>query len=143
MEAMGFSWDQVHDEAERLEHAISEEFEDRMAALLGDPKHDPHGDPIPSKEGIVADVSRRRLSDVKVGDVVLIERVVDDNGEQLRQLGWLGLKPRVIIKVMANDHSNANLWCNICPPSDHLPFYEATNNPIKINRSLAQSIFVK
>lgn len=143
MEAMGFSWDQVHDEAERLEHAISEEFEDRMAALLGDPKHDPHGDPIPSKEGIVADVSRRRLSDVKVGDVVLIERVVDDNGEQLRQLGLLGLKPRVIIKMMANDHSNANLWCNICPPNDPLPPYEVANNPIEINRSLAQSVFVK
>ncbi|MCW1967280.1 MAG: metal-dependent transcriptional regulator [Anaerolineae bacterium] len=138
MEAMGYSWDQVHDEAERLEHAISEAFEDRMAALLGDPKHDPHGDPIPSKDGVVAGVSRYKLADVPTGDVVQIERVDDNDGERLRQLGHLGLRPRVTIKMLSNDLGTSHVLCSVCAQTS-----DPTPQPVEITRVLAQLVFVK
>jgi DtxR family Mn-dependent transcriptional regulator len=85
-EALGYSWDEVHDEAERLEHHISEEFEDRIAKLLGDPQYDPHGDPIPTKDGRIPPVSTARLADANVGDSVTIRRVTSHDRAVLRFL---------------------------------------------------------
>ena len=62
-EVLGYPWDRVHDEAERLEHAASEELIERMADALGDPLHDPHGAPIPSREGVVEETTRRTIAD--------------------------------------------------------------------------------
>ena len=67
-ESLGYDWDQVHDEAERLEHHVSEELEARMDSILGFPTVDPHGDPIPSREGIIASVPATRLVDLDPGD---------------------------------------------------------------------------
>ena len=90
---MGFALDKVDAEAERLEHAISEEFEDRMDILLGRPTEDPHGDPIPSKAGTVHVAPTQRLSDLQPGQAAVIRRVSDDDAEKLRYLSHLGLVP--------------------------------------------------
>src|SRR5512135_182279 len=68
MQALGYTWDEVHAEADMLEHVISEEFEDRMAARLGYPGVDPHGDPIPAKDGTVAALKERALLSMQPGE---------------------------------------------------------------------------
>lgn len=97
---LGYSWDKVHAEADRLEHVISEEFEDKLDELLGYPTVDPHGDPIPSKDGTVAARSGRTLSQLKDGESALILRVSDQNPEKLCYLGQLGLYPETRIQVL-------------------------------------------
>ena len=98
-EALGYNWDQVHSEAEKLEHVISEEFEDRISAYLGDPKRDPHGDPIPSKDGKVEATCRTTLTDMDTGQRGRVARVSDDDPALLRYLGELGLVPDAAVTV--------------------------------------------
>lgn len=98
--ALGFTWDKVDAEAERLEHVISEEMEAAMAAFLGEPTEDPHGDPIPTKEGYMPDIRYDRLSEVQPGTTVRIRRVKDSDADLLRYLGKLGLYPHVVIEVI-------------------------------------------
>jgi DtxR family Mn-dependent transcriptional regulator len=99
-ETLGYSWDEVHDEAERLEHHVSEEMEARMDSVLGHPTTDPHGDPIPSREGMIASVSKQRLLDLEPGQEAVIERVSDRDPEQLRYLGSLGLYPGETVRLV-------------------------------------------
>ena len=100
-EVMGYSWDEVHAEADKLEHVISESFEDRIATFLGDPDVDPHGEPIPTKEGYIADSMGTRLSALRVGQAGRIIRVMDEDPELLRYLTELGLRPRAVVTVTA------------------------------------------
>ena len=81
VEALGYGWDEVHDEAERLEHHISEKLEARIAARLGQPTFDPHGDPIPSLEGTLPADADAHLADLQVGDRACITRVRDQQPE--------------------------------------------------------------
>jgi DtxR family Mn-dependent transcriptional regulator len=104
-EALGYSWDTVHDEAERLEHVISEEFEDRIDAMLGYPTTDPHGDPIPPKTGRPPAGTSRSLIDVQVGESVVVRRVSDRDGELLRQLAALELVPGTRVRVIGRGSS--------------------------------------
>jgi DtxR family Mn-dependent transcriptional regulator len=97
---LGYTWDKVHDEADRLEHVISEEFEDRLDQILGYPTIDPHGDPIPSKEGLMVDRDGQKLSRVKDSQVCRILRVSDQNPEKLCYLGKLGMYPDTRIEVL-------------------------------------------
>lgn len=98
--ALGFTWDKVDAEAERLEHHISEEMEAAMAAFLGDPTEDPHGDPIPTKDGYMPDIRYDRLSEIGPGQLVRIRRVKDSDPDLLRYLGTLGMYPHVIVEVV-------------------------------------------
>lgn len=98
-DALGYSWDEVHDEAEMLEHVISEEFEDRIASKLGDPQLDPHGEPIPTKDGAIANPGGARLSDLEVGQSGVIIRVLDDDPALLRYLAQLGMQPETHLMV--------------------------------------------
>ena len=100
-EALGYPWDKVHEEAERLEHVISEEFEDRIFEALGRPTRDPHGDPIPAKDGTLEGGSHRRLSDLEPGARGVIRRVSDRDAAVLRYLGKLGLVPDATLEVVA------------------------------------------
>ncbi len=101
IEALGFTWDEVHEQADILEHVISEKLEERIAAVLNNPEFDPHGDPIPSKEGVITRVDSQLLSKMKVGDSAEVLRIPDDsNGELLRYLAQLGLVPGVQFTVM-------------------------------------------
>ena len=99
-ETLGYAWDQVHEEAERLEHHVSEELEARMDTALGFPTHDPHGDPIPSREGFVEPLRGEPLTAVTSGDRVRVVRVSDRDPDRLRYLGALGLYPEALVEVL-------------------------------------------
>lgn len=98
---LGYSWDKVHAEADKLEHVISEEFEDKVDALLGYPTVDPHGDPIPSKDGIIAARKGCTLTQLKDGQTAMILRINDQNPEKLCYLGQLGLYPETSIQMLS------------------------------------------
>jgi DtxR family Mn-dependent transcriptional regulator len=98
-EVMGYSWDEVHDEAEKLEHHISEQFEDRIAELLNHPTHDPHGDPIPTKDGVMPAMAQLSIADADFEKEYLIGRVKDQDPELLRYLENMGIIPGVKAKV--------------------------------------------
>ncbi len=90
-EALGMSWDQVHAEAEVLEHAISPELSELIAEKLGNPTHDPHGDPIPTPEGRIDELPSRSLADLEPGEWGVFTRVSDANPEMLRYLSERGI----------------------------------------------------
>jgi DtxR family transcriptional regulator, Mn-dependent transcriptional regulator len=98
-EALGYPWDQVHAEADKLEHVISEDFEDKISSYLGDPTHDPHGDPIPSKDGVVSPYSTTTLSDMSPGQSARVARVRDDDPALLRYLAELGIVLDALVTV--------------------------------------------
>jgi DtxR family Mn-dependent transcriptional regulator len=99
--ALGYPWDRVHDEAERLEHAASDELIDRMAAAIGEPSTDPHGAPIPTREGTITEERLASLATVPVGKRVRIQRVGDRDAEQLRYLAEIGITPGRQVEVVA------------------------------------------
>lgn len=106
---LGYSWDTVHDEAERLEHAVSDDLVDRMAEALGDPLFDPHGDPIPTVDGRIIDIATVRLPDIPVGETVTINRVDSGSPERLRWLGEAGLVPGVEVRIAEQQPFNGPL----------------------------------
>ncbi len=100
---LGYSWDDVHAEAERLEHAASEELIDRMAAVLEYPRHDPHGAPIPTRTGDIEASNFASLDEVDLGATVQIRAVQDEDPERLRYMEALGLTPGALLTVV--DHA--------------------------------------
>ena len=99
-DTLGYDWDEVHAEAEKLEHAISERFEDRIAEKLGDPEVDPHGHPIPRKDGTIPERREKRLLEVEPGASVVISSVSDRNPEMLRYLSDFGIRPGVRVELV-------------------------------------------
>lgn len=99
-EVLGYPWDRVHEEAERMEHAASEELIERMAAALGDPKQDPHGAPIPTRDGRVEEATLRPLSEARQGERLRVRRVQDENAERLRYLAELGIRPGAVVRIL-------------------------------------------
>ncbi len=98
-DALGMPWDKVHDEAEVLEHYISEDLEERMASVLGDPSHDPHGDPIPDRTLTLVEESTVALGDLETGASATFARVSDSDPEMLRYLDERGIRPGVRVTV--------------------------------------------
>lgn len=96
---LGYSWDHVHEEAERLEHAASDGLIDRMAAALGEPSFDPHGAPIPTREGTVDETVHGTLADVEAGMKARVARVVEHDAGVLRYLDELGIRPGVDVVI--------------------------------------------
>lgn len=91
-EQLGFGWDEVHEQAEVLEHAISEQLEERIAEVLGHPTHDPHGDPIPAKDGQMVVIESVPLSTLSEGDIATVTRVRDHtNSGMLSYLSEIGI----------------------------------------------------
>jgi DtxR family transcriptional regulator, Mn-dependent transcriptional regulator len=86
VQELGYRWDEVHDEAELLEHAVSDTFIERMAAKLGNPVRDPHGDPIPAADGTVLMPAAHRMNELDQGHTGRITRISDENPELLRYL---------------------------------------------------------
>lgn len=105
VETLGLSWDQVHEEAEHMEHAVSDGLVDAMDAYLGRPATDPHGDPIPTAEGEMrgGEVELVRLSDCPVGSKIRLARVTNQGGEFLRFLSETGLELGRVGTVTANN----------------------------------------
>jgi DtxR family Mn-dependent transcriptional regulator len=102
-QALGYPWDRVHAEAERLEHAASDELVDRMAVAIGEPKVDPHGAPIPTRDGAVDETEHTSLVDLAIGVPGIVVRVADEDPAMLRYLAELSVVPgkRITVKARA------------------------------------------
>lgn len=98
---LGYTWDEIHDEAERLEHAVSFRFVDRLALLLNEPDFDPHGDPIPDRDLQLPEMKVVYLNDVKEGQRAVVRRVLNGNPALLRYLSDLGVQPGAKLVVIA------------------------------------------
>jgi DtxR family Mn-dependent transcriptional regulator len=98
-EAFDMPWDQVHAEAEALEHVLSEELEERIATKLGNPKVDPHGDPIPTRDGAIEEGDTVPLAELEPGDRATFVRVSDSDPAMLRYLSARRIKPGQIVEV--------------------------------------------
>jgi len=109
VEILGYSWDEVHEEAERLEHVISERMEQRIFELLGRPELDPHGHAIPTLAGRVRAVSTRALSECHAGERLVVQGVSDDDPRKLRELDRLGLRPGTRIDMVAESEFDGPL----------------------------------
>jgi DtxR family Mn-dependent transcriptional regulator len=121
VQVLGYSWDEVHDEAERLEHVISERMEQRIFELLGRPELDPHGHAIPSRTGKVRSVSERTLRDVRAGERVVVQGVSDDDAGRLRELERRGLLPGTQIEVVAASDYEGPIEVRIKGKRVHIP----------------------
>jgi DtxR family transcriptional regulator, Mn-dependent transcriptional regulator len=98
---LGLDWSEVDTEAEALEHAISPRLEQALAAYLGEPLEDPHGHPIPTREGQLTHRQLHRLCDFQAGQRVVIREVQDDNPERLRRWQTLGLVPGAVVHILS------------------------------------------
>lgn len=99
VETLGYTWDRVHDEAEVLEHAVSDFMVDRIDTLLGHPTRDPHGDPIPDASGRISFPQTVPLSQCEPGETVMLERINDEDPRLLRYLHGHGFVPGARLKV--------------------------------------------
>ena len=99
LEHLGYDWQEVHEEAERLEHVVSDAFTDRLAKFLGHPDHDPHGDPIPSAEGILETDDSFPLSQAVEGKRLRISKVRDEDAAMLDYFGDRNLVPGRLLTV--------------------------------------------
>jgi DtxR family Mn-dependent transcriptional regulator len=97
---LGVPWDRVHDEAEVLEHVLSEELEDLIAVKLGEPTHDPHGDPIPTRDLVIEDTPTAALSDLEPGAQGTFVRISDADPAMLRYLAERGIAPGACFEVV-------------------------------------------
>lgn len=101
VQVLGYGWDEVHDEAEVLEHAVSDELVDRISAHLGNPDRDPHGDPIPAADGQVATPRARQLTDCEPGADYRLERISDADPELLQFLAERGIEVGTVFTLAA------------------------------------------
>jgi DtxR family Mn-dependent transcriptional regulator len=118
--AMGYRWDEVDAEAEALEHAISEEFEQRLTDLLGDPKWDPHGAPIPARDGTILQRAELPLIDLEVGQPAVICRVSDDDAALLRYLEGQGLTLEVHVRLVRKEQYSGQVTVETAHGERHL-----------------------
>ena len=102
-EELGMPWDQVHREAEVLEHVLSEELEALIAAKLGNPTHDPHGDPIPTIDGKIDEGDTRSLDELEPGEEAVFARVSDQDPDMLRYLSGLGIVPGIELQMLGRE----------------------------------------
>ncbi|HAX68946.1 MAG TPA: DtxR family transcriptional regulator [Anaerolineae bacterium] len=113
VQTLGYSWDEVHEEAERLEHVISEDFERRIAAALGNPTRDPHGELIPTADLKMPVDDTTPLSSLRASQSATIQRVVAADPNLLRHLDSLGLTPGIQIEVIEYSEFDNNLTVKV------------------------------
>jgi DtxR family Mn-dependent transcriptional regulator len=128
---LGYSWEEIHAEAERIEHAVSEKFVDAIEKELGYPKFDPHGDPIPDKQGLTKERKLKRLSDLHVGEAGKIARVLDGKPNSLVYLSELGL------------HLGADVVVTASPKDDAIVKLSIEGREAVIGAAMAESIMVE
>jgi DtxR family Mn-dependent transcriptional regulator len=130
-DVLDYGWDEVHEEAERLEHFISEKLEDRIAAKLGDPQVDPHGHLIPEKSGVVSAREEVNLLNWACGVPAIVSSVSDRDASELRELKRMGVGPGVSVVVEAGVR-NASLLLRV----------NGQSSDIRLRQQLAARIFV-
>ena len=111
--ALGYTWDRVHTEAERLEHSASDELIDRMSALIGEPTVDPHGAPIPTAAGRIAEAATLPLNDLALGHAARIARVEDEDAEFLRYLTSVRLLPGAAVRLLGREPYGGSLQIRV------------------------------
>jgi DtxR family Mn-dependent transcriptional regulator len=119
-ETLGYSWDEVDAEADLLEHVISEELEERIAQTLGDPLHDPHGEPIPTRDLRLPPQSTTRLFDMRAGQRISVQWVNDADPELLRYLSSIGLLPQTRLLVLDYSPFDDNIHLQVEGQDEHL-----------------------
>lgn len=117
-EVMGIPWDAVHAEAELIEHVISEDIEERMAAALGYPTFDPHGSPIPGKDGDMLERQVIMMTEMEVDQSATIAEVYDEDAQLLRYVGELGLYPNEVVTLLSKEPFNGPLKILLNKTSD-------------------------
>jgi DtxR family transcriptional regulator, Mn-dependent transcriptional regulator len=132
VESLGYSWDSVHEEACKLEHVISEEFETRIAAQLGNPVRDPHGAPIPSAELVMPSTNDVPLSNLRGGEKATVSRVRCEESALLRHLESLGLVPGAQLSAVEYSEFDANLTVQV-----------AERTPVVLGPAITGQIFVE
>lgn len=132
-QTLGYSWDEVHEEADRLEHVISEEMEERIAISLGNPLHDPHGDPIPSRDLQMPKSSAVTLSQLRPTQKGQVKRVSDSDPDLLRYLSGMGIEPAAELEIL--DYS----------PYDHILRVRITGqaDPVVLGPKVTNQVFVE
>lgn len=129
-QTLGYSWDEVHDEADRLEHVISEAFEERIAESLGNPRHDPHGDPIPTRDLHLPESEAQTLSEMRPGQRVRIQRVRDTDPELLRYLSDRGVVPGAKIALLEYSPFDDNLRIQVEGKTDSIVLGPTITNQV-------------
>jgi DtxR family Mn-dependent transcriptional regulator len=129
LQSLGYAWHEVHNEAETLEHHISEDLEDRISELLGHPNYDPHGDPIPARDGTVPQSLGEPLVGFIEGDAVEITRITRQDSEVLRYLAEHELKPGNSFTIEA------------CAPFQGPVTLKRADKSVSLAFDLAQSIY--
>ncbi|HJS29452.1 MAG TPA: metal-dependent transcriptional regulator [Anaerolineales bacterium] len=130
---LGYDWENVHQEAERLEHVISEEFEEAIAQALGNPALDPHGDPIPSRDLQMPPSPSVRLADLEPGQEARVQRARDDDPDLLKYLRQIGLVPGVKVKVLSLSRYDELLEISV----------SGRGEPVVLGPKAAKQIFVE
>src|SRR5216117_383960 len=125
---LGYDWGDVHVEAERLEHAVSDELIERMASALGQPQYDPHGDPIPTAAGDIEEAELVALADARVGTKLELRQVGTQDAARLRYFAEQGLIPGVLLTVSDRQPFNGPTTIALVPSGD----------PRVVGRELAQ-----
>jgi DtxR family Mn-dependent transcriptional regulator len=113
VESLGMTWDEVHAEAEVLEHALSEELEELIAAKLGNPTVDPHGDPIPTRDLELAETPGLALAELEPGDRATFVRVSDSDPGMLRFLGERGIVPGARLELVERQPFDGPLFVRV------------------------------
>ncbi|MFZ6030790.1 MAG: metal-dependent transcriptional regulator [Chloroflexota bacterium] len=132
VQSLGYTWDEVHEEACRLEHAISEKFEARIAAVLGHPHRDPHGAPIPDANLVMPDDEAYPLSSLRPGQQAVVLRVGDESPPFLRHMAELGLVPGSRLTITAYSSFDNNLTIEV-----------AAHAPVVLGLAVTFKIFVE
>ncbi len=132
-ETLGYSWDEVHEEADRLEHVISEEMEERIAISLGNPQHDPHGDPIPSRDLQMPQTSDLTLSQLRPPQKAQVNRVSDSDPDLLRYLSERGIEPAAQLEVLDFSPFDNNLQVHV----------EGEEEPVVLGAVITSQVFVE
>lgn len=134
VKTLGYSWDEVHGEAEQLEHAMSEELERRISRALGNPARDPHGEPIPSVRLRMPSDKSIPLADLSPGDRAKVQRVGATDGSALRQLDAMGVHIGSILKVMARSPYDQLLTVRVSGQSHAVTLGPALTHDIHVER---------
>jgi DtxR family Mn-dependent transcriptional regulator len=129
---LGYSWDEVHEEAEILEHAMSPLLEERIDAALGYPEFDPHGDPIPDANLNMPEIEQTTLSSLEIGKQGRILRVPHEDPQVLRYLGKCGLRPGARIKLISRTPYNQTMRVKILDAEDEAVVGPSLGNQITL-----------
>jgi DtxR family transcriptional regulator, Mn-dependent transcriptional regulator len=131
---LGYSWDEVHREADKLEHVISEDFEARMAAALGNPTRDPHGELIPSADLIMPADESCPLASLRTDETATVRRVSDDDPALLRHLRKIGVVPEVKIVVKNYSEFDGNLTLEVEGQKSNVVLGTAVTNQVFVDK---------